>query len=1270
MKITSYGVRSNTSVRTRRAEATPGARTPPPNTTAGQNFASQDIRIRRPKGKKTTGQLKKEKPLKVMHWNAEGIFNKVDELRNLLVEKDIDVCCIQETHLTKAKTFKIRGYQKPFRLDRIDRHKGGVLTLVRNNVHAVEGCTHLDGAEYQCLKVKSKNSEINLVNYYCPNNRGLSLDSIEVNESFLIVGDFNSHSQSWGYDHTDARGEELEDWQDEHRLQLVNDPDDPPTFFHRGWRTCSTPDLAFCSEDINRGIKREVGQQLGGSDHKPVFLTLESQVIPIDILKPRWNYKKANWALFSIRTNELTKGIRVQGRNENHVVKEWNKCILQAAQETIPRGARRNYKPFWSHKLQELEEDLNEARERAEKEPSQTNTIQLQHAKAKFLKTKLEAKRRAWREKTSSLNMEKDQTALWRLTKSLNEEDSRGSTITLDEGGIKIGKQAADCFAKTYENASDLSVKAEQRRKARREQQRRSRKEKPTDIMTNPLTLQELEKVLSKLKKNKSPGPDGITNEMLTHLSTASRLKLLEIFNLTWEEGRLPQIWKEAIMMPVHKKGKDKSKSSSYRPISLTSCVVKTMERIVNGRMMWFLESNKILSEQQAGFRQFRSTEDQVTYLAQEVEDAFQNGNVLMATWIDLQKAFDKVWTDGLLVKVQRCGIGGKMYKWISSFLDNRRARVSVDGKQSRKFILRHGVPQGGVISPTLFLIFIDDLVSKLPKGVKIALYADDLVMWCSQESAGTARYRMQQAADVLTAWTEEWNVSINKEKSSTTLFTITQQKIEPIVLGGTRLKQDDEPNYLGITYDKRQTWKPHLQAAETKSKRKLALMRKLTGSTWGANEKTLKTVYQGSVRPYLEYGATAWSTAAKTNLHSIDKVQNQALRIITGAMKSTPITAMEEVTGIQPLKTRRDMKILIQAEKFKCQQGHPMKERMNKLGRGRIQRENFVSKAKQLGKDHLSHLPPETLSPIQHNCKPWEEVSLAKVKICTSIPGIYPGDKQADIVKCNIARAYIEESYPDLAWNQIYTDGSATNAVSNGGAGVFFKDINNQITKEAIPTGKHCNNYKAEVEALKLAVRMAKNSSTDEYSQFVFLTDAASVLDSLTSGKEQELRNLLKDLADTNRVALQWIPSHCGIPGNEAADQLAKEGARGIQIEEDLSFYEKKTLIKSVFKMPSRNDDYHHLDREDQVKLFRLRTGHNRLNSHMHRKLKMVPSSACSCQRGEQTAEHILQVCPRFDDLRKEIWPDMTSLETKLFGDRVELIKTTKFIKLCGLNI
>ena len=142
------------------------------------------------------------------------------------------------------------------------------------------------------------------------------------------------------------------------------------------------------------------------------------------------------------------------------------------------------------------------------------------------------------------------------------------------------------------------------------------------------------------------------TRKMLQHLDTKARLKLLEIFNLTWEEGRVPQMWKEVNMIPIHKKGKDRKKSSSYRPISLTSCVVKTKKRIVNRRLMGYLETEKILWEEQAGFRQIRSTEDQVTYLSQKIEDAFQDKKVMLTTWIDLQKVFDKVWTDGLFDKI------------------------------------------------------------------------------------------------------------------------------------------------------------------------------------------------------------------------------------------------------------------------------------------------------------------------------------------------------------------------------------------------------------------------------------------------------------------------------------------------------------------------------------------------------------------------------------------------------------------------------------------
>ena len=593
-----------------------------------------------------------------------------------------------------------------------------------------------------------------------------------------------------------------------------------------------------------------------------------------------------------------------------------------------------------------------------------------------------------------------------------------------------------------------------------------------------------------------------------------------------------------------------------------------------------------------------------------------------------------------------------------------------MDGKLSRKFLLRHGVPQGGVISPTLFLIFIDDLLKKLPKHIKAALYADDLVMWCTEEYATTATYRMQQAVNELATWANQWNVSINKEKSSTTLFTLTKQQPGIITLGEYPLKEDDQPTYLGVTFDKKQTWKPHLQEAETRARRKLALMRKLAGSTWGANEKTLKTVYEGTVRPHLEYGAAAWNSASKTTLQSVDKVQNQALRLITGAMRTTPIAAMEEVTGIQPLRDRRSMKTLLQAEKFKCKLNHPMKAKVEGRTHNRLKRESFVHEVKKLEWEHLRHLPTQTIPPVLFHFKPWENTSLARMTICTEIPQLPTSGTVEDVVRCNVTRAHCEDMYPEEAWIQAYTDGSATMAVTDGGAGVFILFPDGTTDSHSIPTGIHCSNYKAEVQALKLAVQMVKDNSRGEYRQVVFLTDALSVLEALANGGEQELSDSLKSLAETHRVALQWIPAHCGIPGNEAADRLAKEGAKGVQFDQDLSYHEKRTIIKSNFRKSPKADDYHTLTRDEQVILFRLRTGHNRLNHHMCRKLKLAPSTACQCQQGDQTSEHILQTCPRLHTLRESIWPDATPLQTKLFGERGELERTAEFVRLAKIKV
>ena len=311
--------------------------------------------------------------------------------------------------------------------------------------------------------------------------------------------------------------------------------------------------------------------------------------------------------------------------------------------------------------------------------------------------------------------------------------------------------------------------------------------------MQQPLRFGELQRALKKLRPRRSPGPDGITNEMLIHLGRTAVCELLQIYNPSWEQGVLPLIWREATMIPILKKGKDPKKANSYRPVSLTSCVVKTMERIVNERLKWYLETEDLLALEQAGFWQFRSTEDQATYLSQEIEDAFQEQKLVLVSWIDLQKAFDKVWMEGLLVKLLRNGIASNMFNWIKSYLYNRRTRVCrQNSQQENSSKARCSTGRSPV------LLFINDLVSELPKGVKAALYADDLVIWCKEEYATTATYRMQLAADKLNSWTEKWCVAVNKDKSSTTLFTLSpKQKAGTITLGGTPLNEDEEATNL-----------------------------------------------------------------------------------------------------------------------------------------------------------------------------------------------------------------------------------------------------------------------------------------------------------------------------------------------------------------------------------------------------------------------------------------------------------------------------------------
>ena len=455
--------------------------------------------------------------------------------------------------------------------------------------------------------------------------------------------------------------------------------------------------------------------------------------------------------------------------------------------------------------------------------------------------------------------------------------------------------------------------------------------------------------------------------------------------------------------------------------------------------------------------------------------------------------------------------------------------------------------------------------------------------------------------------------------------------------------------------------------------------MKKLSGTQWGADQRVQKRLYVGRVRPVLEYCMAATATAAKSHSDKIARIQNQAMRLMTGAMRTTPINTLESITGLQSMEDRKDIKVMTQAQKFKRLDRHPMQNRMKMPTKGRLKRPSFIHESRALEREH-SEILEHTACPLLQNAAvpPWKKSFYPAIQ--TSIPGIGSKETQSGLARYAMAQAHIQDNFPSDQWTHAYTDGSATEATRNGGGGVYiqYKDGEEQ---QSIATGKFSTNYRAESEALRMAADCLTKNRNRTHNNIVIFTDALSVLQSLQSPKTKELNELtsaLGILAERANLTLQWIPAHCGIQGNETADTLAKRGGNMDQTDTSVSYKEEKTIIRNIVQKrwsqrhPAHNkkDSYYSLTRADQVIILRLRTGHNRLNAHLFHKMKIGQTEMCPCSVAAMTTEHFLQHCQLHDNLRSSTWPEGETLEEKLYGDLAALERTATFSRTTGILI
>ena len=381
---------------------------------------------------------------------------------------------------------------------------------------------------------------------------------------------------------------------------------------------------------------------------------------------------------------------------------------------------------------------------------------------------------------------------------------------------------------------------------------------------------------------------------MLKHLPR-SGMDFLHIFNLSWTSHSLLSIWKTSSIISNHKMGKPIDPPASFRPISLTSCVSKLFERIIISRLLFLLESNSILSPHQAGFRPGRSTFDQIIYLSQSISDGFNKprpGSRTILSAIDFSKAFDSVWHPALFHKLISAGLPPCFARWPQSLLSDRRACVIYQNHKSRSFRVRRDVPQGSVLGPVLYSLFIYDLPAFLPFSISCSLYADDLAIWSSFPSVHTAVEATQRARFRLECWSEYWCRPLNPCKCEASFFSVDphQANLQPNhLLLGSRLRFNPIPTFLGVTFDRTLSFSKHVSSLKAKFFPRLKALRCISASSWGPSKESLSVLYKSFLRSLLTDASPGWFPfLSATNITKLERLLRAASRAVTGCLSSS----------------------------------------------------------------------------------------------------------------------------------------------------------------------------------------------------------------------------------------------------------------------------------------------------------------------------------------------------------------------------------------------
>ena len=732
---------------------------------------------------------------------------------------------------------------------------------------------------------------------------------LSFSRNLFILGDFNCHHPLWDSRGTsDPRGEEVFDWFISSDLLPLNGPD-THTLLHRFSGRRSSPDISFAPSTLVLSCSWEVLQDLG-SDHLPILLSIP--LFPVfrpNECPPSFNFQKARWDGFaSYFESHCPPAEEYLSLSLSSTAALFTSLTLNAAKSSIPFGRiKRHPKAWWSAEVEQAVSERRKAFAAAHRSDVDRQAYISASRRASSVIAK--AKAEAWQTTCSSLSPRSNPKSVHSLLRSITGFPSSSPNFP----NCSSPRESASVYAAYLRSHFSFSQPKALRSRARGYLSELRRATCPVESHSSfysPFSPAEFLAAASNLTPSTATGPNKVSYPMLKHLPRSGMDFLLYIFNLSWSSHSFPSIWKTSSIIPIHKMGKPLDSPASFRPISLTSCVSKLFERIILSHLLFFLESNSILSPRQAGFRPGWSTLDQILYLSQSISDGFNKprpGSRTILSTIDFSKAFDSVWHPALFHKLISADLPPCFARRTQSFLSDRRACVVFQNHKSRSFRVRRGVPQGSVLGPVLFSLFINDLPASLPSSVSCSHYADDLAIWSSFPSVSTAVEATQGALFRLERWSEYWCLPLNPSKCEASFFSVDphQANLQPnLLLLGSCLRFNPTPTFLGVTFDRTLSFSKHVSSLKAKFFPRLKALRCISASSLGPSKESLSVLYKSFLRPLLTYASPGWFPfLSATNLTKLERLHRAASRAITGCLSSSPIPLLLTEASLPPLR-------------------------------------------------------------------------------------------------------------------------------------------------------------------------------------------------------------------------------------------------------------------------------------------------------------------------------------------------------------------------------